>query len=138
MSLFAHTAACAGVRRATAWPRGQLRPCGETCRAAAAAVTANDNAAAAVVARLYSGNPPPSPRHRYVPILPAVLINGAEGIGTGWSTSIPNYSPRDVVANLLRLLDKDPSRLAELGETGHARPVRARNRPQNLMGPRSK
>ncbi len=42
------------------------------------------------------------------------------------------------MANLLRLLDKDPSRLAELGETGHARPVRARNRPQNLMGPRSK
>jgi hypothetical protein len=33
-----------------------------------------------------------------------VLVNGAEGIGTGWSTSIPNYSPRDIVANLRRLL----------------------------------
>ena len=25
----------------------------------------------------------------YVPIIPMVLINGAEGIGTGWSTQIP-------------------------------------------------
>lgn len=41
---------------------------------------------------------------RYMPILPMVLVNGAEGIGTGWSTSIPNYNPRDIVANLKRLL----------------------------------
>lgn len=41
----------------------------------------------------------------YAPILPTVLINGAEGIGTGWSTSIPNYCPRDVVDNLKRMLD---------------------------------
>ena len=40
-----------------------------------------------------------------MPILPAVLVNGAEGIGTGWSTSIPNYNPRDVVDNLKRMLD---------------------------------
>ena len=25
---------------------------------------------------------------RYMPIVPTVLINGAEGIGTGWSTSV--------------------------------------------------
>ncbi|TPX65567.1 hypothetical protein SpCBS45565_g05063 [Spizellomyces sp. 'palustris'] len=41
----------------------------------------------------------------YVPILPLVLVNGAEGIGTGWSTSIPNYNPRDIVENLRRRLD---------------------------------
>ena len=29
----------------------------------------------------------------YCPVLPMVLINGAEGIGTGWSTKIPNYDP---------------------------------------------
>ena len=38
-------------------------------------------------------------------MVPLVLINGAEGIGTGWSTFIPNYSPRDLVANVRRLLD---------------------------------
>jgi DNA topoisomerase-2 len=27
----------------------------------------------------------------YMPIIPMVLINGSDGIGTGWSTSIPNY-----------------------------------------------
>lgn len=39
-----------------------------------------------------------------MPILPMVLVNGAEGIGTGWSTYIPNYNPRDIVANLRRLM----------------------------------
>lgn len=36
----------------------------------------------------------------YVPVVPMVLINGADGIGTGWSSSIPNYNPEDIVANL--------------------------------------
>ncbi|KAK2809703.1 DNA topoisomerase 2 [Emmonsiellopsis sp. PD_5] len=40
----------------------------------------------------------------YIPIVPMILINGADGIGTGWSTSIPNYSPEDIVANLKRLM----------------------------------
>ncbi|KAG2653254.1 hypothetical protein PVAP13_1NG440800 [Panicum virgatum] len=43
----------------------------------------------------------------YVPILPMVLVNGSEGIGTGWSTYIPNYNPRDIVANLRRLLNDE-------------------------------
>lgn len=38
----------------------------------------------------------------YVPVVPHVLLNGAEGIGTGWSTFVPNYNPRDVVENLRR------------------------------------
>lgn len=33
----------------------------------------------------------------YVPILPLVLVNGAEGIGTGWSTFVPNYDPREII-----------------------------------------
>ncbi|KAH9921344.1 DNA topoisomerase [Fomitopsis serialis] len=41
----------------------------------------------------------------YVPVLPMVLVNGAEGIGTGWSTSIPSYNPEDIVANIRRLMD---------------------------------
>lgn len=36
----------------------------------------------------------------YVPIVPMILINGADGIGTGWSTSIPNYNPVEVIENL--------------------------------------
>lgn len=36
----------------------------------------------------------------YVPVVPLLLLNGADGIGTGWSTSIPNYKPEDIVENL--------------------------------------
>lgn len=41
----------------------------------------------------------------YLPSLPLVLINGAEGIGTGYSTSIPCYNPEDVKANILRMME---------------------------------
>mmetsp|Transcript_149615 Transcript_149615/g.363390 ORF Transcript_149615/g.363390 Transcript_149615/m.363390 type:complete len:1277 (-) Transcript_149615:203-4033(-) len=44
----------------------------------------------------------------YIPVIPMVLVNGAEGIGTGWSTSLPNYNPRDLV-NLLRRFIKKQS-----------------------------
>ncbi|CAE8691232.1 unnamed protein product [Polarella glacialis] len=44
----------------------------------------------------------------YCPIVPAILVNGADGIGTGWSTSIPNYNPRDLIANIRRFLRKEP------------------------------
>ena len=33
-----------------------------------------------------------------------ILINGADGIGTGWSSNIPNYNPEDIVENLKRLM----------------------------------
>jgi len=36
-----------------------------------------------------------------------ILVNGADGIGTGWMTKIPNYNPRDIVNNILRMLDGD-------------------------------
>ncbi|KAL7628945.1 DNA topoisomerase 2 [Parahypoxylon ruwenzoriense] len=38
----------------------------------------------------------------YVPVIPMILVNGADGIGTGWSTSIPNYHPMEIVRNLKR------------------------------------
>ncbi|XP_010695093.2 DNA topoisomerase 2 isoform X1 [Beta vulgaris subsp. vulgaris] len=44
----------------------------------------------------------------YMPIIPTVLVNGSEGIGTGWSTFIPNYNPRDIIANIRRLLNDEP------------------------------
>ena len=40
----------------------------------------------------------------YVPILPMVLVNGAEGIGTGWSTFIPSHNPLEIIHNLEVLL----------------------------------
>ena len=40
----------------------------------------------------------------YLPIIPMVLVNGAEGIGTGWSTSIPQFNPREIVENLRRMM----------------------------------
>ncbi|TKR76456.1 hypothetical protein L596_017588 [Steinernema carpocapsae] len=40
----------------------------------------------------------------YCPIIPTVLVNGAEGIGTGWSTKVPNFNPREIVENMRRLI----------------------------------
>lgn len=42
----------------------------------------------------------------YCPVVPLLLLNGADGIGTGWSTSIPNYKPQDVVENLKRRMGR--------------------------------
>ncbi|MDC6270774.1 DNA gyrase subunit A [Acetobacter pasteurianus] len=44
----------------------------------------------------------------YLPVLPMILVNGADGIGTGWSTNIPSYNPLDIVANLRRLMRGEP------------------------------
>ncbi|KAH9325844.1 hypothetical protein KI387_006022, partial [Taxus chinensis] len=44
----------------------------------------------------------------YVPIIPMVLVNGCERIGTGWSTFVPNYNPRDIIANVRLLLNDKP------------------------------
>jgi DNA topoisomerase-2 len=40
----------------------------------------------------------------YVPVIPMVLVNGADGIGTGWSTNVANYNPRDIIDNLRRYI----------------------------------
>jgi DNA topoisomerase-2 len=40
----------------------------------------------------------------YLPIIPMVLVNGAIGIGTGFSTNIPCYNPKDIVAVLKTML----------------------------------
>ncbi|KAM7515721.1 hypothetical protein LguiA_005304 [Lonicera macranthoides] len=44
----------------------------------------------------------------YRPVIPTVLVYGSEGIGTGWSSYVPNYNPRDLVANVRRLLNGEP------------------------------
>lgn len=40
----------------------------------------------------------------YLPIIPMVLVNGSEGIGTGWSTYIPCHNPREIAENIKRML----------------------------------
>lgn len=40
----------------------------------------------------------------YCPVIPMVLVNGSDGIGTGWSTSVPSYNPRDIIKNIRAML----------------------------------
>ena len=48
----------------------------------------------------------------YCPIIPLVLVNGSEGIGTGYSSFVPNYAVREVVANLKRLVhEQEPTKM---------------------------
>lgn len=44
----------------------------------------------------------------FVPIVPMVLVNGSEGIGTGFSSYIPPYSPGDIVENIQLALSGKP------------------------------
>lgn len=44
---------------------------------------------------------------RYAPIIPMVLVNGTQGIGTGFSTKIPSYNPKDIVENIRLLLNDE-------------------------------
>ena len=43
----------------------------------------------------------------YIPIIPMILVNGSEGIGTGYSTNIPCYNPIDIVNNIKSLINSD-------------------------------
>ena len=36
----------------------------------------------------------------YVPIIPLVLVNGISGIGTGFSSNIPSFNPKQIIAYL--------------------------------------
>jgi len=44
----------------------------------------------------------------YVPILPIVLINGCNGIATGWSTTVPCYNPIDILTMMEKKLTGNP------------------------------
>ena len=36
----------------------------------------------------------------FVPVIPMVLVNGTEGIGTGFSSYVPPYNPTDIIENI--------------------------------------
>jgi DNA gyrase/topoisomerase IV subunit B len=42
----------------------------------------------------------------FVPVIPNILVNGCEGIGTGYSTFIPPFNPVEITQNLLNVLDR--------------------------------
>lgn len=42
----------------------------------------------------------------YLPIIPTLLVNGTDGIGTGWSTNIPKYSPEALIKVIKKKIEK--------------------------------
>jgi len=44
----------------------------------------------------------------YIPILPMILVNGTEGIGTGYSTKVPPHDPEIIIKNLFNMMDDKP------------------------------
>lgn len=65
----------------------------------------------------------PAEPEYYVPIVPITLINGCEGIGTGFSTFIPNHNPYDCIDYIIDTLrkDKNQKQLTEFSQL-HIRP----------------
>ncbi len=90
------------------------------------------------------------PEH-YIPVIPMILVNGAEGIGTGWSSSIKvsneilscnhhlltlihtylvfaqSHNPREIISNIRRMIRKEePEEMHPYfsGWTGEVRQIR--------------
>ena len=57
-----------------------------------------------ILHRLEDDGKPIEPEY-YVPILPMVLVNGGIGIGTGFSTNIPQHNPSDVIDQCMKIID---------------------------------
>lgn len=70
----------------------------------------------ALLTRLVDDGKPIEPAY-YLPILPMALVNGCDGIGTGWATNVAPRNPRAVIAALRRrLTDQAPPPLAPKSE----------------------
>jgi DNA topoisomerase-2 len=41
----------------------------------------------------------------YIPIIPMILVNGGIGIGTGFSTNIPQYNPEEIISTCINICD---------------------------------
>ena len=50
----------------------------------------------------------------YVPTLPMILVNGACGIGTGFSSDVPCFNPDDIKERLLKLVEDEDSEIEPL------------------------
>lgn len=62
----------------------------------------------------------------YVPVIPMVLVNGAEGIGTGWSSTVCNYNPREIIKNLRRKIGNEQMQPMNPWYNGYAGKVSTR------------
>ena len=45
----------------------------------------------------------------YMPVIPMILVNGSDGIGTGWSSTVLNYDPRKIVSNIRKMIRNEPT-----------------------------
>ena len=43
----------------------------------------------------------------YMPVIPMLLVNGCQAIGTGWSSTVPQFNPREIISNLRKLIRKE-------------------------------
>lgn len=50
----------------------------------------------------------------YMPIIPMILVNGCCGVATGFSTSIPSYSPLDLIDRIECILENEEADLEPL------------------------
>jgi len=61
-----------------------------------------------VLNNLFEDSEPIEPEY-YVPIIPMILVNGTQGIGTGFSSKVPCYDPKDIITNIKnRLISGQP------------------------------
>lgn len=54
----------------------------------------------------------------YIPIIPMILVNGALGIGSGWSSNVPCFNPIDIIECIKIWLENDGDVLIEDPDDG--------------------
>ena len=50
----------------------------------------------------------------YIPIIPMILVNGGNGIGTAYSANFPNFNPINIIDWIIKWLDGESTDLPEL------------------------
>ena len=73
-----------------------------------------------------------------MPLIPLSLVNGSEGIGTGYSSSVPNFAVHDIINNVKRLVageECEPMLPYYRGFSGSVEPVAVRPSPHIMPLP---
>jgi len=50
----------------------------------------------------------------YIPIIPTILVNGAIGIGTGYSTNIPQFNPEEIIKIYLGMIKEIKEKIGDI------------------------